>query len=295
MLRILYTILDIISAVLAILSPVAIIHWMLLVLNFPDLFGAVSAMERGFHPLNQMAEGLVTFIPMVPHTVEFNGHSVSIAQGVVGILSTLSFFVIAYIAIVLKSLDKRMRVTRETVVHQLKIKQRQSQEKRSEKQLVSLRRTLVYFAFEAEAQPTVAAYLRGYQRFEGNLIQNQANSHLIEFKSLRNAFEYALEVSREVKEYYQSLRPMDLKPPFRMSIHAVAEGEDNTVTGLDRCQATARYAADNQVLCSAEINELLVYYDLKSTFDVHSLGMFDFAANQHLELFLLTVPFKNKR
>lgn len=321
MLRFMYIMLDILGSIMALLSPVCIIHW--LIETTPQTQGIapfVQPLDILFAPLNEMFRPLfemglaglngVLFKPLlgvmsgvlmatplagkVPSEIPYiistsDGTQVPITQGILGFVFTLVFFACSAGSQMLKAAEQRIDVTQKDFQQRRRLQQLQSQQQKKEKKAVTNRALMVYIHCNFQENPTSTAYFEDlYPKYGGHAQEITPDSMLIEFKTLEGSLKYCIEAAQQVLRYYATLRPMDSQPPFHVGIHAYEVGSSHE-KGLRWCRQLIRYAGDNQMVFSPSVKDMMSALGQMQMFKFQPQGYYQFDDGGVQEIYRLTI------
>lgn len=285
MFRIFYTALDVIGTILVFLSPIAVVHWLLKAVNLPDLEPVVNGLSVFFDPLNQILAGL---LPITTYSLKWSGRELPITQGILGLLFTIAYLVVSYSATILKGLEKQVNNTQEFMKYQKIASERKAEDERQKKKISRNSRIWVYITYTFHDNKTGSDCFESYLQFGGQIIQSLPTDILLEFDDMDKVVIYCLESARSILSYYATLRPMDTKPPFKISIHSVQEREDDS-SSLEKCRQMCHYAGNNKVVFSQEFLDLMTARGRNKHYQYFSTGFYNFSGDRKYEIFNLEV------
>jgi hypothetical protein len=282
MFRVLYTLCDVLAAVSAIISPVAIFHWLLRIVHVPAAMAAVDKLNPLFDPLNALVESVVKAPPL-----QYAGHAYSTTQGVLACLFTVLFFVLNFASESLKASEQRMDVSRQSDQQRRRLQKLREEHQTSQKQTAQNSKIYVQVQYDSHACLTGAGYLESaFVKNGGKMLQGYADSLSLGFDTIGQALQYCMDASQSLLSYYATLRPVDPQPPFQIAVHAVS-GELPVVEGIAMTRNLVRYGGPNQVLFSQDIKSLLEAQGLGMSYRYQSVGLYGIGGTQPTELFRL--------
>jgi len=286
MLRFLAIGLDIAATICAILSPVAIIHWLLKAINASLTQGLVSLLDPVFAPFNAILDTI--FSSHLP-AISFSGQSVPITQGIVGILFTVAFFALAFAGDMVRGTMKKIEVRAAAVENKKKLQALKTQKQQQTQKATTNRRVLVFLYYQFRQNPQAGQYFEQlYSRHRGRAVEITPESMLMEFDTLDNALRYCIESTQYVRSYYASLRPMDPQPPYYIGIHS-QEVVENVQAGKAKCYNMCRFGGQNSMVFSQETKQSLDAHGMAANYQIQSIGVYDFPneAQRSQEIFKL--------
>lgn len=300
MIRMLSTALSWLASFFAMLSPIIIIHWLLVAVDNAATEPLVEFFKPFFDPMNEtmalFLEPLPSFdIPwfdinpspfmMTPSSItisltedmRFMTHTVSPVQGVLGLWFTGVFFVMNFIADMLAVLDKKMEVQKNSRAFQKAIKEgKQLKEERMVK-VTSNKEIVVYVDYSFIDSPTGGTYFETlYGRFEGEVIQSNPDSIALRFRSLDKAIEYSKESTAKVLQYYETLRPIDPQPPFKVALISF-DSHVPTAERFDFSRQLLHFVKGNQIVLSKSAHDMLEVKQKLGEYTLVSLGIYKVA------------------
>lgn len=282
MLRFLYTFCDLLAAISAIISPVAIFHWLGKLVKVQAVQEMLASLDPFFNPLNALVE---VFIKTPPIT--YGGNSVSSTQGVLACLLTGLFFMLNFISETLKASEQRLDVTKQSLQQKRRLQKIRDEQQSQQKQVLTNRRIYVYVNYDSQACTTGAGYFEAaFVKHNGKMLEAYANTLCLEFDSVGSALQYCLDAAQAVLSYYATLRPIDSQPPFQIGINAV-DAAQPTQEGIAESRKLIRYGGPNQVIFSQDIRTLLESKGLSMDYKYQSIGIYSFGGTQQQELFRL--------
>jgi hypothetical protein len=112
---------------------------------------------------------------------------------------------------------------------------------------------LVSFPFQTNRAKGEVFY--EYNFFEGKEVGSPPNTLLVKFNSLQQAIQYAKNTSQRLKHAYAQMRPSEVKPVFKIGIHACPDASNPETLGnlLNFCQELCKIASPSQVISSNDI------------------------------------------
>ncbi len=282
MLRFLYTVLDIIATVCAVISPVAIVHWLLKSIQLALLGPFIEALDPVFSPLNLLLEVFI----QLPN-LQFMDQSVPLTQGALGILFTLGFFIFNFASNSLRVADQKL-----TVAHDLKMEQRRmakilKEQERVQRKISTNRQVFVWVNFDFTQNTNATSILETtFARHSADVRERDLEHMLLEFQTLDHALQYVLQCQDAILKHYATLRPIDPKPPFTFGINSFEITSDPEV-GIALAQQLSKYAGKNQILFSKDAHDLLAALGLTAQYKFQSQGFYDFLGLKKQEVFRL--------
>jgi hypothetical protein len=162
-----------------------------------------------------------------------------------------------------------------------------------EQQVIGNVSPIVYISFPFELEEKVKQLFARYGQWDGKRVQSSAESWVLEFSLLENAFRYCVDCAKQISAHYACLRLNDPQPPFRVAIHLVEPGAENLSWGLEKCHLLLRCMSDNRIFFSQEVKTMVDSRLLTNQFRVQSVGVYDFQIYKNQEVYelLLSTPF----
>ncbi|WP_373532107.1 hypothetical protein [Vampirovibrio sp.] len=281
MLRILYIACDVLAALCAVISPVIIFHWLLLIVNVPLLNPHLVHISQFLNPMNLALDALFHLPPIL-----YNGQRISMTQGVLAFAFTLAFFLLNFISEYLKTTEQQQEIQLHAGLQRERLKKLQDAQNRHQKKVATNRRYLVHVSYEFALCPAGGELLaKAFTRQLGSTLEQSPAYMTLEFPSLSQSIQYCMESGQALLRYYATLRPMDAQPPFRIGLHAL----DANLPTSDACYQTrilVSSAGPNDVVFSQNVLEVLLANGLAQNYHYQSIGLFGTAGSQQ-ELFKL--------
>lgn len=282
MLRFLYILCEVLAAVSAIISPVAIVHWLLRIINVPSVTEHITALTSFFEPVNAAVEFVIKTPPLV-----YNGHSYSTAQGVVGCLFTAMFFLLNFAAESLKAAEQRADIVKHSGEQRRRLQKICEEEQTSQQQVAENCIIYVQVDYDSQACLTGAGYLESaFSKNGGKMLHGYNDALSLAFDSVGQALKYCMDASQQLLSYYATLRPIDPQPPFRIALHAL-NADLPADEGVAAVRALVNYSGPNQVLFSQDIKTLLELNGLSMLYGYQSVGLYSVGGRRSIELFRL--------
>lgn len=280
MFRFAYKLLDLLASACALLSPIAIVHWLIGLGMGPHGADWFPFLSHFFAPLNATMDHIFH-----PKPLDFEGQTVSISQCIVAIVFTGLFFIFQTASKMLKVVDKQIQVAQARVTEQVRRKKVAVVEQKK-KVIASFSLLIVKVQYPFETHPELANLFQAHTTFGGTALEQTPDLLVLEFSRPTDALEYCLTSVRGLLRQYAQLRPVDTKPPFSVVIHAVQPQED-LQQGLDKCDLIRPYGGQNQIMLSAEMVAVIKAQGLSGQYKCNSLGLYHSQNHQELEVFTL--------
>jgi hypothetical protein len=297
MLRILYFACVVLGNILAVLSPVAILLWLVDAQNIKDINNLIQPIQAIFVPFNSILDSFIKF-----PTIDYQERHVSITQGVLGFVFTTVFFILNVVGNVIKDWDEQLS-SRQSLwsVHVKDVQQNTAKNEMEERKRLTERlkatKFIVYIQFPFQENEALSPFFNAYGKFNGRAIQAQTTGLYLAFESINQAIEFTIETAQGLLVHYMTLRPLDPQPSFRMSINSFVSQAD-LEQGTTECRQIVRYASDNQVVFSSNVRQFLDVANGNDSYKFQSKGVYDFNGSPkeifHLLLKSLTKPVSPK-
>lgn len=281
MLRFLYISCDILATIFAIISPVAIFHWLLRAVNIPGLAPFLTPLNNFFDPMNGMVEAIFH-----PPAINYSGNLIPTDQGVVACILTAAFFLMNFASEYLKTTEQRQDVSRQANLQRQRLNKLKEAQTKTHKTISTNRRYMVHVNYDFMLCPSGGEVLaRGLPRQAGNVLERYPGYMTVEFPTLQQAIQYCMEASQAMLGYYATLRPADPQPPFRIGVHAVGT-ETATGEASAETRRLVNFAGPNNIVFTQDIRDLLDAQGQTLTYHFQSIGMYALEGRQQ-ELFKL--------
>lgn len=282
MLRYFSTLCDLISTVCALVSPVAIFHWLFKVVDVPALRGFVNSMDPVFLPLDSLLEVLIK-LP----AITYGGHAINTTQGFLACILTCFFFLFNFLAETLKVGEQRLNVQIDANLQRRRLQKLREEQQQKEKTLPLDLKIFVFVDYDALACPVMGERIEALILQEGGHVHSRMFNELaLEFKKVENGLRFTLGASQAIMAHYATLRPLDPQPPFRMSLH----GSDNLLTtsaAVSEVQKLINFVVSNQIIISEVAKALLEASGTKEAYRLQSIGIYSMDTGAERELFRL--------
>lgn len=282
MLRYIYTLCELLSAVCAIISPVAIFHWLLRIINFQGVASLVNMLNPVFDPLNAIVEFVVKAPPL-----SYGGHQYSTTQGVLACVMTGAFFLFNFVAESLKASEQRMEVSRQAEQQRKRLQKLRDDQSKKQKFVTTNRRIYLVLDYDFQACPEGGAQWEStYARYHGKVLASYHNSLALEFDSIEQVVSYCMGAAQGILGHYATLRPLDPQPPFKVGIQSL-DAEISTGAGVTATRKLISYVGPNQVIFSQEIRAMLESQGIDKAYRYQSIGMYAMEGGYQQELYRL--------
>ncbi len=269
MLRILYIFCDVLAALFAVISPVAIFHWLLLAVNNKALNPFLGPLTQLFAPLNATVQLFIT-----PPVLYFNRQEISTTQGIVACVFTVLFFGLSILSEYFKTIEQRRDLEHQAELQRTRLKRLHALQETRQKKLVTNRWYLVQVNYDSSHCPAGAQLLeQGPARQAGKPLDRDFSDFTLEFSSLSQSIHYALTASQAVLSHYALLRPKDPQPPFRIGIH-VLDRETTFEAALQEMQRLTSFAGSNSIVFSQSVRETLEAEGQSLAYKFQSMGLY---------------------
>jgi hypothetical protein len=280
MLRYLTTICDVISSICALVSPVAIFHWLFKMVDLAPLRGFVSSLDGLFMPLNAVLE---LFIKL-PH-LHYGGHSYATTQGLLALMLAGVFFLFGFFSETLKVGEQRLKLQVDVGIQRRRLQKIREEQQQMEKKLPQDLKIFVFLDYDTKACPAMGASIETLIAQErGHIHSRMFNELALEFKKVEDGLRFCFAVSHAISSYYDTLRPFDPQPPFRISLH----GSDKLLTtsaAVSEVRKLINFVLSNQIIISETTKSLLVASGTPIPYRLQSLGMYSMDSGSARELF----------
>jgi hypothetical protein len=270
MLRPTIILLETAATCVALLSPIALFHWLIKVTRIPGLDFIVNPLSALFDPFNKTLEALF-HLP----TMTYQGQAFPITQGIVGILLTVCFFGLSYLAAVMKQTEEKMKVALEAQYQSNLARQRLAAQKKEQIHLVKDMKVFLYISFPFAAHAELARPFERFVGFQGVSIESTPTSLFVEFQKPENALAFVQTCISQMSDSYSKLLPMEPQPPYRMSMHAVELKRDAQQEGHGLCFQLTRFAGANMVLFSHALRKVLDAHQISDNVNFQSMGDYE--------------------
>lgn len=282
MLRYIYTLCDLLSSACALLSPVIVFHWLFKVVDLAPLRSVITMGDSVCVPLDSLLE---MFIKLPPIT--YAGHVVPTTQALLAVILTCFFFLFNFLSETFKVSEQRLNVQVDATIQRRRLQKLREEQQRKEAMLPQNLRIFVFVEYDSLAcLPMGDQVEKMLQREGGHIHSRMAHELALEFKHMENALRFALDVSQTVLAYYATLRPIEPRPPFRMSIHGV-DNMLNISTSVAETHKLIQYVMSNQIIVSQTAKALLDASGTLIPYRLQSIGIYSMDNGAQRELFKL--------
>jgi hypothetical protein len=281
MFRFFLIVFEILSLACAVLSPVAIGHWLAKTVlgNVAPFKPILDSLSSVFQPFND----LLAMVIKAP-TIQYNDQNVDSTQALLAISLTFMFFVFSILAKMCKAAETQLIIQASIDASTHKRKALMQVQKESQEHLKRYRHFMVLVSSQFDQSPELL------KRFEANLnsysnrVVSDDQFQFLHFQDLTQCLNLVQTLRQNWLDYYKTLRPMDPQPPFRIVILAT-ENTENQVNHLERCQQIATYCANNQIICSQVVGELIQHRKLGTP--IESIGVYTLGGYESEEFYRL--------
>lgn len=281
MLRFLYTVCDLFAGFCAIVSPIAIIHWLMRVIKAPGTEALVAPLNPVFDPLNAILEFFVKVPPLT-----FQGEPIPTTQGVLACILTMGFFLFNFIAESLKATEQRMDLNRQAHQQKSRLQKIENEQQKKHKHISKNSRIFLHVNYDFFSCPAAGAHFdTNFDKYGGKILERLPSGITLEFASLDQSFQYCLEVAQAIMSYYATLRPIDPQPTYHAGIQAI-DADKPTSDGTQGARTVANFAGANQIVFSPDAKALLEAQGLHMRYQFQSIGMY-MVDDRQQELFRL--------
>ena len=269
MFRYIYTICDLIATVFALLSPVAVMHWLLKVTEISALQGFVRVLDPLFVPM----DGVLELFIQLPH-LNYNGHSYATTQGLLACLLTVLFFVFNFLAETARVWEQRVNVQVHAAIQRRRLQKLRDEQYKREDSLPKDLKVFGFVDYDVAVCPTIAKTIDLLIAQEGAHIHSRMfNELILEFKKIEDGLRFVLTLSQSILSHYNTLRPMDPQPPFRMAL----DGQDNLLdvsAAVIEVRRLIHYVGVNQIVVSETAKALLEISASSLPHSLQSMGLY---------------------
>ena len=281
MLRFFSKLFEWISTIFAVLSPVAVLHWLLKVGNVQFILQPLAFLDSIFAPFNQLVDWVIPTAAIM-----YQGQEVYLNQAITGVFFTLLFFGFMTLSRWVTRLDNQMKLMKEVHKSNKAADKEREKQERLEEQHANYSQVLVYVAFPFREFPELGKVLQQYPVYEGRALPGNPNSLFIGFDDLQMALNFTIQTTATLGKFYSSQLPSEPKPPFSFVVHALWS-TDRLEDGLSACTQLARFTGDGQTLLSESLRKVMHARGLLNDYQQHSLGYYSFPGGHSQEVFML--------
>lgn len=272
--------------------------------------GLVQWMDPFFHPLNTIFEPLFRPLftlfsgvlinpflqlldniastygqfdlipPALPYDITMgmsgatSGETLSITQGLLGLLFTFLFFLCSFGSQMLKAAEQRMDVAKQDFMQRRRLQQLQSEHRKHQHRAVINKNIMVSIMCDFQKNATTQNTVEQLLSRSGGISRDVTpDTMAVEFQQIETGLKFTSDVLRQVLHYYRSLRPMDVQPPIKIGVHTHIVDESPQATIL-QCKALSNFAGNNQVILSQDIKHMLDAVGLQQQFVLSPLGAY---------------------
>jgi hypothetical protein len=288
MFRFVYLLLTVLANVLAYLSPLVLIQWLVNATKFEFLVGLFSWLN----PISGFLNGMVdAFFPIKFAPILFGTTSVPVTQAISGALLAAMFMVLSWATQRVKQGEQEFEVLQKKAQAAIYQKQAEAKFVKQAAATASFKLFLVYVQFPFRDYPQLGQVFQQYSKYQGKALPGDPDTLFLGFNDLQLGLAFAIQAGKTLVDYYAKGRPSDPKPSFKCSLHVIWPDEQPNA-GLEACNALSRYAPENGMLFSDAVLKVLEAKGLKSLYSFVSNGYYLFPNNQQVEVFTLnpTLP-----
>jgi hypothetical protein len=282
--------LEILATGLALLSPIAIAHWLITAtqVNLGPLSPVVDGLTGFYAPFNALVAQVFPTLPTIP----YNGQFYTLYQPVGAIFFTLAFFMMTVLVGLLRSYDKHLGVQKALRKQKRELIQARQQEAQALRLLNPDRPILVFVAYnfihnlQNEAlQNQANQHFNSYGHYGGTLVHAFPDGMLAQFHDMEGALRFAHESTKNLLAFYKTLRPSDPQPPYRMVVDALPQDVE-PMRALSGCRTLSHYCGENQTLLTDTVRQIMDIKALREANPLESLGFFAGTGGEQIELYL---------
>jgi hypothetical protein len=283
MFRFVYLLLTIVANVLAYLSPLVLIQWLVNATKFQVLMDLLSWLN----PVSGFLNGLVdAFFPFKFAPIQFGATSVPVTQAISGALLAGLFMLASWATQRVKQGEQEFEVLQKKAQAAIYQKQAEAKFVKQAATTAAFKLFLVYIQFPFRDYPQLGQVFQQYGKYQGKALPGDPDTLFLGFNDLQLGLAFAIQAGKTLAEYYGKGRPSDPKPPFKCSLHVIWPDEQPEA-GLEACSALSRYAPENGMLFSDAVLKVLEAKGLRSLYSFVSNGFYLFPDNKHVEVFTL--------
>lgn len=282
MLRYLYTLCDLLSSACALLSPVVIFHWLFKAVDLAPLRSVITIGDSVFVPLDGLIEMFIKLPPII-----YAGHNVPTTQALLACILTGFFFLFNFLSETFKVSEQRFNIQVDATIQRRRLQKLRDEQQRKDAMLPQDLRVFVFIEYDSLACPAMGDQIEKLVQQESGHIHSRIASELaLEFKKIENALRFALAISQTILSYYATLRPIDSRPPFRLSIHGV-DNMLNISASVAESHKLIQYVMSNQIIVSQAAKSLLDASGTLIPYRLQSIGIYSLDNGNQRELFKL--------
>lgn len=257
------------------MSPMIILHWLLLIVNVPFLKPHLVSVSYFLTPMNAVLESLFH-----PPPIHYNQQLIPITQGLLAFVFTLAFFALNFLSEYFKTIEQQLEICQQAGFQKKRLEKLQEAQNHQHKKVLTARRYLVHVSYDFTLCLAGGELLaKALTSHSGNALEQLPDYITLEFPSLAQSLQYCIDCGQALLGYYATLRPLDVQPPFRIGLHVLAAD----LPVADAAYETRRlvdFAGPNQVVFSQAVLETLVASGSTQDYKYQSLGMYRLEGRQ---------------
>lgn len=275
---------DFIGGLCVLLSPFAIVHWVLLALNIPSITSALQPANVVFGP----GMALLSALPFQYPSLIIQGNSISIQQVILGGFYLVLFFLFNLISVGLRQLESFLMKAKRQSSQKLDNKRASDQALQRQQEALQRNTTLLTIQYPFKEFNEAARFIVGPQLQPGqSILSQQAHQVSFKFSSPEGAASFAVAGAERLLGYYANLSPIDPQPPFKIVLHATEPQPTQINNGIERCDYLLNHCGDNHIIFSQQVHDLMTAHNIQKRFKFHSIGIYHIPSESQQDIYQL--------
>jgi hypothetical protein len=270
------SLLGLVSAVCALLSPLCVIHWLCRISPNTGLQKLVGCLDGLFLPVTGVLDKVIP-----PTWQTWLGNDVSISQGVLSVLLTGLVIVSAFFAKMVQVVETRQKLHQHKQAHNALMRETLARRAQEQQHIQTANQLVLLLKHIDPAQQGIAA-MRIEQLGCEVLFQSDEKTILL-FPDIKSGLEAAKAASEWITHRLKQLRPMDAKPDYRFILHAI-DANSHPQEAVQLCQGLEVFCQPPNILCTQSVSDAIRLKKLPG--ELTSLGYYDMVQTRNtVELF----------
>lgn len=273
---------DFIGGLCVLLSPFAVIHWVLLAANVPSITQSIAPASIIFAP----GMAFLSALPFTYPSLTIQGQAISIQQMILGVAYLFLFFVFNLISMGLRNAEGLILRAQRKVNQKHEDERAQQQQMEKYQQAIQRSSVILTINYPFKDFREATRFMLGSQLLPGqSILAQSATQASFQFTSPESAASFAVSGAERLLSFYASLSPIDPQPPFRMVIHATEPR--NLDEGIERCRYLLDHCLDNHIIFSQQVHDLMAAHNVQQRFKFHSIGIYHIPSENQQDLYQL--------
>ncbi|MEM0952166.1 MAG: hypothetical protein AAGI66_08510, partial [Cyanobacteria bacterium P01_H01_bin.74] len=275
---------EVLAIVMALASPIVVIHWLLSIINIRFFKPLVAALQPTVEPFNIIFQSLIQLPP-----IQYNNAQYPTTQGGVAVVLLIGFMACSFFAELFKSRVQAEAIKKSQQVKKARLAKIKQTNIETNALFHQQAKVILYYCYDSRTCPKGEEAIQAILSKQPlTVLPNAVNGSMFVCASIHQAIVTSLAIKESLMAFYATLRPIDAQPPLYLAVHAGLMSSDKRQSTLDELTRYTKFASDNQLLITEPCKKIMEAGDIIRNYQLLSMGFFSVGTGaQQVELFNL--------